>query len=128
MRKLSAIVIALCLLLPLNSCTNHGQAEVFYPLSGDLFDRFVVALIYLMPLVAFLRIKYRASAILVGIAACVAGLYWVAFATAVWATKLLIGWYLYSVGSLVYVAASVVELWRVVATRMSSKASGPGTA
>jgi len=123
MRKISAIVIVLCLLLPLQSCTYHGRTEVSYPLSGDLTENLIMASIYLLPLIAFLRVKYRVSTILVGIAACLAGLYFVTFAAAIWATKLLVGWYLYSASSFVYVVTSVVELWRVIATRKLLKAN-----
>jgi hypothetical protein len=121
MRKISAIIIALCLLLPLQSCTYHGQTEVSYPLSGDLFGNIVIAAIYLLPLVAFLRVKYRATTILVGIAACLAGLYFVTYTAAIWATNLLVGWYIYSAGSLTHLAASVLELWRVIVPNKSLK-------
>ena len=116
MRKFFAIVIALCLLLPLQSCAHHGQVQVFYPLSGDLPGKLVMAAIYLLPLVAFLRVKYRVVQILVGISACLAGLYFVTYTATIWAGSLLVGWYTYSVASIAYVVASAFELgvrWRL---------------
>jgi hypothetical protein len=126
MRKISAIIIALCLLLPLQSCTYHGQTEVSYPLSGDLLGNFAMAAIYFLPLVVFVRIKFRVSAILVGITACLAGLYFVTFTAAIWATNLLVGWYVYSAGSLTYLIASAFELRQVIAVKKSLKANVSG--
>lgn len=83
MRKISAITIALCLLFPLQSCTYHGQTEVYYLLSGELIGKLVMAAICLLPLVVFLRTKYRVSAILIGISACLVGLYCIAFTAAI---------------------------------------------
>jgi hypothetical protein len=117
MRKISAIIIALSLLLPLQSCTYRGQTEVLYPLSGDLLGKLEMAAIYLLPLLVFIRVKYRVSSILVGIAACLAGLYFVTFTAAIWATNLLVGWYVYSASSLVHLVASAFELWRVITAR-----------
>jgi hypothetical protein len=121
MRKIFAIVIALCLLLPLQSCTHHGQTDVYYPLSGDLSGKLVMAAVYLLPLVAFIRVKYRAIAILVGISACLAGLYFVTYTATLWASNLLVGWYTYSVASIAYLVASAFELRRVVAANYALK-------
>jgi hypothetical protein len=128
MRKISVIIIALCLLLPLQSCTYHGQTEVSYPLSGDLLGNLFIAAIYLLPLVAFLRVKYRVATIFAGITACLAGLYFVTYTTAILATNLLIGWYVYLAASLAYLVASALELRRVVAANKSFKADASGAA
>jgi hypothetical protein len=114
MRKISAIIIALSLLLPLQSCTYHNQTEVFYPLSGELLGKLAMVAIYLLPLVAFLRVKYRIVTILIGIAACLAGLYLVTYAATIWATNLLVGWCVYSTASLTYLVASAFELRRAM--------------
>ncbi|GLQ97285.1 hypothetical protein [Dyella mobilis] len=126
MRKISAIIIALCLLLPLQSCTYHGQTEILYPLSGDLPGNLAMAAIYLLPLTAFLRIKYRISAILTGAGACLAGLYFVTFTAPSWATNLLVGWYAYSVSSLAYLVASALEFRRVIKPKKLLKDGASG--
>lgn len=128
MRKISAVIIALCLLLPLQSCTYHGQTEVSYPLSGDLPGNLFMAAIYPLPLVAFLRVKYRASTMLVGITACLAGLHFVTFAAFMFATKLLVGWYVYSASCLIYLVTTVVELRQVIAAKKLSNAGVSGVA
>jgi hypothetical protein len=128
MRQLSAIAVALCLLLPLQSCSYHGQTEVFYPLSGDFYGNAFMLAIYLLPLVGLLRVKYRIAAILVGISACLAGLYFVTYASTIWAANLLVGWYVYSAASLVYLVASAFELRRAVAANKSFKADASGAA
>ena len=128
MRKISAIIIVLCLFLPLRSCTYHGQTVVSYPLSGDLLGDLFMAAIYLLPLVAFLRVKYRIVAILVGIAACLAGLYFVTYTATIWVTQLLVGWYVYSAASLGYLVASAFELRRAMVANKSFKADASGAA
>lgn len=128
MRKISAIAIVLCLLFPLQSCSYRGQTEVFYPLSGDFLDKLFIVAIYVLPLMAFLRIKYRITAILVGITACLAGLYFVTYTSTIWATNLLVGWYVYTVSSIVYLVASALELGRAVAANNSFKEDASGAA
>jgi hypothetical protein len=101
---------------------------VFYPLSGDFYGNAFMLAIYLLPLVALLRVKYRIAAILVGISACLAGLYFVTYASTIWAANLLVGWYVYSAASLVYLVASAFELRRAVAANKSFKADASGAA
>ena len=45
------------------------------------------------------------------------GLYLVSYGAYAFSTKLLIGWYTYTVGALVYLGLSLVELYRKIAQR-----------
>lgn len=115
-RRISALVIALSLLLPQRSCVNGDQVDVHYPLSNadSLFAIAVIAAVYLLPLLVLLLRRFRLASLLVGIAAAGVGLYFVGYGSTVVATTLMAGWYTYSFGSLVYLGASLVQLKRVL--------------
>lgn len=97
------------MVLPLYSCTLDGKTEVVSPLSLELEGILIMAVLCLAPLTAFLKRRSIWPA-LVGALACMAGLYYISYSSAVWATKLLVGWYTYTVSAALYVAASFLEI------------------
>lgn len=117
MRKLSALLIAISLFLPLQSCTANGKTSVTYPLSGEPMAMILMAAIYLPPLLVFFLPKYPRISIAIGTLACSAGLYFVTFASTVFATRLLAGWYIYSASSITYIIVSLLELGRIAAAK-----------
>ncbi len=122
MRRVIAVLIAISLFLPLQSCSGHdGNLSTFYPLSGDLGGMLAVAAIYLLPLLAFVRTKLKLLASLLGISACIAGLYFVSYTATQWASQLLVGWYTYTVAATGYLFASCIYLHRMYAANKRFK-------
>jgi flagellar biosynthesis protein FliP len=121
MRKLSALLIAISLFLPLQSCTTDGKTNVSYPLSGDATTVALMAVIYLLPLIVFFLPKYPRVSISIGSLACAAGLYFVTFASSILATRLLAGWYIYSASSIAYIVVSLTEFGRILAANQLLK-------
>ena len=123
LRRIAAVLIAISLLLPLRSCVTHGKAgvktEIFYPLSpGQTWDgQLIVAALFVLPLVSLFVCRNGMASILSRIALAAVGLYLISFGTYAFATKLLIGWYTYTVGALVYLGLSIVELYRKIVQR-----------
>jgi hypothetical protein len=119
MRRVLSILIAGCLFLPLQSCSHGGKVDVYYPLSGDTLGVFVMASIYLLPLAAaFFNKKHEQIAISLGMFTCLVGLYFVTYTATLWATHLLVGWYVYTASSLAYIVTSGLELrWLLWANR-----------
>ena len=115
-RRLSALVIALSLLLPQRSCVSGDKVDVHYPLSNadSLFAIAVIAAVYLLPLLVLLLRRFRAASLLIGIAAAGVGLYFIGYGSTVVATTLLAGWYTYTFGSAIYLGASLFELERLL--------------
>lgn len=115
-RRLSALLMALALALPQSSCINNGQVEIRYPLSGvdSVWSAAIVAAFYLLPLVFVFVPRFRISALVAGIAVVCGGLYFIVYGATIAASSLLVGWYTYTVGALVHLASSLVELRRAL--------------
>ncbi len=94
-------------------------------MSGELTTVILMAAIFLLPLVVFLLPKYPRISISIGSLACTAGLYFVTFASTIFATRLLAGWYIYSASSIAYIIASLVELGGIVAAKQLLKRAAP---
>lgn len=120
-RRLAALVIALSLALPQRSCVNGGVLEIHYPLSNvdSPWSILVIAALFTLPLLVLLLAhvapRFRLAALLLGIAAAGLGLYWISYAAWVVGTTMLAGWYSYTAGAVVYLAASLVLLLRTTA-------------
>ena len=115
-RRLSALIIALSLVLPQRSCVIGGEAEIHYPLSNleSPLAVLVIAALYSLPLIALILIRFRKTSLLLGLAAVGAGFYYVSYGASVLADKLLIGWYTYTFAAIVYAYASLILLKRVL--------------
>jgi hypothetical protein len=111
-RRLSALLMALALVLPQSSCVNNGQVEIRYPLSGmdSVWSGAIVAALYLLPLLLLFVRRFKVSALFAGIAVAAAGLYFIVYGATIAASSLLVGWYTYTVGALVHLASSLVAL------------------
>jgi hypothetical protein len=123
-RRLSALVIALSLALPQRSCLSGGATEIHYPLSSadSLLSVIVIALLYSLPLITLLFIRFPKSSLVVGMAAVAAGLYLVSYGASLAADHLLIGWYSYTFAAIVYFYASLVRLNRLLSPQVVPKA------
>lgn len=108
--KLSSLLIAVCLALPLQSCTLNGKEEVFFPLSGDPSQWWMALAVYLPPLLMWSQRPPMSWRLFASIAACAAGLYATSFLTFAlqWKGKLLLGWYVYTVASAVHLSGSLL--------------------
>lgn len=111
-RRLSALLMALALVLPQSSCVNNGQVEVHYPLSGadSAASVALIAALYLLPLLLLFVRRFKVSALIAGVAVVGAGLYFIAYGATIAATSLLVGWYTYTAGAVVHLVASLVAL------------------
>ena len=111
-RRVSALAIALSLVLPQRSCVSGDQVAVHYPLSNvdSALSVALIASLYLLPLVVLLFARFRVTSLVLGIAAVAAGLYLFSYTSTLVATHLLIGWYTYTFGALAYLGASLVQL------------------
>ena len=118
-RRISALLIALSLILPERSCVNAGQTEIHYPLSNadSVLAIAVIAALYLLPLILLLFTRFRVTSLAAGIAVIAAGLYFISYGATIFATQLLAGWYSYTLGAVAYLLASLVELKRMVMGR-----------
>jgi hypothetical protein len=116
-RRISAFFVALSLVLPQRSCMNDGQLEIHYPLSHtDSWLAFaVIVALFTLPLLVLLLSRARLASMLLGGAAAGAGLYLIAYGSAMVGTHLLIGWYTYTLGALAYLGSTLAllgrELW-----------------
>jgi hypothetical protein len=112
-RRLAALVIALSLVLPQRACVNGDQVVVHYPLSNadSPLAIAVIAGLYLLPIALIFVPGFRVVALVAGIATAGAGLYFIAYGASLAASKLLIGWYAYTLGALAYLGASLVALF-----------------
>ena len=118
LQRVVAVLIAVSLLLPQYSCARQGKTEIYYPLSGKGVDwqiGFVV--LFLGPLVLLFIFRRGMAGILGRMALAAVGLYLVSYGVYVVATKLLIGWYFYTLGTLAYLVLSLVELYRRIVQR-----------
>ena len=118
-RRISALLIALSLLLPERSCVNAGQTEIHYPLSNadSVWSVAVIVALYTLPLVFLLFARFRPAFLVAGIGVVVAGLYFISYGATIVATQLLVGWYTYTLGAVAYLFASLVELKRMLVSR-----------
>ena len=118
-RRIAALLIALSLALPQRSCVNNGQVQIEYPLTNaqDWQSIAVIGAFFLLPLLLLFVPRYRPAALLAGVLVSAAGLYYVSYAATILATKMLVGWYAYTGGAIVYLGATLVELVRALRTR-----------
>jgi len=123
-RRLSALLIALSLALPQRSCVSSGEVEIHYPLSNadSLLSAVFIAALYSLPLLVLLFFRFRKTALVVGIAAAAAGLYFISYGASVVADRLLIGWYSYTLAAVAYFYASLIQLKRVWSAEGPTKA------
>ena len=125
-RQISAVVIAVSLLLPQRSCIHSsGHVEIIYPLSGAdslLFGLLIIAF-YTVPLVALFVPRFRVSGLIAGIGAVAAGLYFFSYEAWLWASSVLVGWYVYTLGAIAYIGSSLVLLLRTVVERKLQRGS-----
>ncbi|MBH9578606.1 hypothetical protein [Inhella proteolytica] len=123
--KLSSLLIAVCLFLPLQSCTLKGKEEVFFPLSGDPSQWWMVLAVYLPPLLVWWRRLPMIWRLIASIASCTAGLYAVSFLTFAlqWKGKLLLGWYVYTGASAIHLSSSLALAWMNWRARRSARRS-----
>ena len=77
----------------------------------------MIGAFFLLPLLLLFVRRFRRTGLLAGVLVTAMGLYYVSFAATILATKMLVGWYTYSVGAAVYLAATLVELVRAFRTR-----------
>ena len=60
---------------------------------------------------------------------CAGGLYYVSYAATILATKMLVGWYAYTIGTITYLGATLVLLGRALlsgrATPPADRGAGP---
>lgn len=115
-RRVAALLVALSLALPQRSCMNGDVLEIHYPLSNvdsPLSFAIIVAL-FVLPLVLVLIPRFRTAILVLGIAAAGAGLYYISYGAWLVGTHLLMGWYVYTAGMLVYLIASLVQWMRVL--------------
>lgn len=123
-RRLSALIVALSLVLPQRSCGGGPASapEIHYPLSNvdSPLAMLVIVALYTLPIIVLFFGRFPRSALLVGMAAVAAGLYLVSYAASVVADRLLIGWYSYTFAAMIYFYASLVRLARLGRTEGSS--------
>lgn len=125
-RRLAALVIALSLALPQRSCINHGQVEIHYPLSNvdSVISITVIAALYTLPLLLLFASRFRVGSLIAGAATVATGLYYVSYGAAVIGTTLMVGWYTYTLGAVAYLAASLVQLKRLLVPGGMATAAG----
>jgi hypothetical protein len=128
-RQIAAMLMALSLVLPERSCVNDGRVEVGYPLSGiDFTGALMVLAIYLLPLAVLQVRRLRFAALASGICAVGAGLFFCTYVTWSLGYKLLIGWYIYTIGAVAYVVSSLPLLVQHVLAKVSRRAASGGVA
>jgi hypothetical protein len=120
-KRVAAVLIAISLFLPQRSCVKEGKNEILYPLSEvDLGWQILLVALFVLPLILlFIFKKERFASILSRIVIAAIGLYLVSYGAYVLATKLLIGWYIYTVGASIYLVISLVELYKKIVHRKS---------
>jgi len=125
LRRIAAVVIALSLALPQRSCVNNGKVEIEYPLSNaqDWMAIAVIGAFFLLPLALLCVRRYRAVGLVAGVLVAAAGLYYVSYAATILATRMLVGWYVYTLGTSVYLGATLVLLVQLVRTGVRQPAS-----
>lgn len=123
-RRLSALLIALSLALPQRSCVSGSVTEPHYPLSNvdSSLSAIVIALLYALPLIVLIFVRFPRSALLVGMAAVGAGLYFIAYGASLVADHLLICWYTYTFAAIAYFYASLIRLGRLFLPRTATSA------
>ena len=116
LRRLSALLIALSLALPERSCVNDGVEQIHYPLSDadSLLAVVIIAALYTLPLLLLLLPRFRKATLLAGIVTVAAGMYFVTWGATIASTKLLIGWYTYTTGAVIYLAVCAWLLLREI--------------
>lgn len=123
LRRFAAVLIALSLALPQRSCVNDGKVEIEYPLTNaqDWLSVLLIVALFLLPLLLLFIHRDRVAVLLAGVAVAAAGLYYVSYAATILASELLIGWYTYTVGTIVYLALSL----GLLAQRLRSRGRAP---
>lgn len=118
-RRISALLIAVSLLLPERSCVNAGQTEIHYPLSSadSVGSVAIIVALYTLPLVFVLFTRFRPAFLVAGVAVVAAGLYLVSYGASLVATQLLVGWYTYTLGAVAYLVTSLLELQKALLAR-----------
>jgi hypothetical protein len=118
-RRIAALLIALSLVLPQRSCVNNGQVQIDYPLSNaqDWQSYVVIGAFFLLPLLLLFVRRFRVAGLIAGVLVTAAGLYYISYAATILATKMLVGWYAYTLGAVAYLGATLMELVRAVRTR-----------
>ncbi len=111
-------------MLPERSCVNDGQVETTYPLSGadSLISASLILVLYLLPFAGQFTPRFRSSGLVAGICAAGTGLYFFSYGSWVVGSKLLVGWYVYTISAIVYLAAALESLARLVAGRTPARA------
>ena len=122
-RRISAILIAVSLVLPERSCLNDGQVETTYPLSGadSLISASLILVLYLLPFIGQFTPRFRSSGLVAGICAAGTGLYFFSYGSWAVGSKLLLGWYVYTISAIVYIATALESLVRLVAGRILAR-------
>lgn len=126
-RRLSALLIALSLALPQRSCISGGATEIHYPLSNldSSLSAIVIATLYALPLIVLVFVRFPRSALLVGMVAVAAGLYFISYGASAVADRLLVGWYTYTFAAMAYFYASLIRLGRLLSPRAASRGGDP---
>jgi hypothetical protein len=126
-RRISALLIAVSLLLPERSCVNAGRIEIYYPLSSadSAGSVAVIVAFYTLPLILVLITRFRPASLVAGMAVVAAGLYFISYGAALVATQLLAGWYTYTLGAVTYLVASLLELQKALRARRAQNSPSP---
>ena len=121
-RRVAALLIAVSLVLPQRSCVNDGHVQIDYPLSNaqGWLSVVMIAAFFVLPLALLFLRRARIAAAIAGLMVALAGLYYVSYAATILATRMLVGWYAYTVGTVVYALAS---LWML--TQWLRRRDGP---
>jgi len=115
-RRFSALLIAISLVLPQRACVNGDQLVTHYPLSSvdSVLAGAVIVLVFLLPLIVLFFPRFWLTSLITGIVAVALGLYYNAYGATIAASSLLIGWYTYTLGAVAYLLASLTQLARTL--------------
>lgn len=112
LRKIAALVMLLCIVLPQRACVYQFNTAEYYPLS-DVEGPWIlfVAACYALPIVFVVALRrWPITDAISGIVIALVGLWHQGYGALQTSSYVLVGWYLYVASTLVYLVTSVLLL------------------
>lgn len=113
-RRIAAVLMLVCLVLPQRACVSQQATHIYYPLSkveDGMMIALVVALFTLPAVMLVFRVRTEVD-LLAGLIVSLAGLWHEGVGALQNSSYVLFGWYLYVVATLAYLCTTAVFAWR----------------
>ena len=113
-RRIAAVLMLICLVLPQRACVYEGGTHIYYPLS-KVEDGWMIALVVALFILPTMMLVFRIRSeidLVAGLIVSLVGLWHEGYGAWKNSSYVLFGWYLYVVAALAYLYTTAVFTWR----------------